>query len=88
VGLSIWHVLIVLVIVLVFFGPKRLPDLGRSLGEAINGFKKGLNGNEIDVTQSSEKLDAKKDPNQANAGPQNTTPQNTTPQNTKDPTKS
>jgi TatA/E family protein of Tat protein translocase len=49
-GFSILHLILVLVIVLVFFGPSRLPSLGKSLGEAIRGFKKGLEGDEIDVT--------------------------------------
>jgi sec-independent protein translocase protein TatA len=35
-------VLVVLVIVLLFFGPKRLPGLGRSLGSGIREFKDGL----------------------------------------------
>ncbi len=30
-------------IALLLFGPKKLPSLGRSMGEAIRGFKKGLN---------------------------------------------
>lgn len=34
--------LVVLVIVLLFFGPKRLPGLGRSLGSGIREFKDGL----------------------------------------------
>lgn len=51
-GLSFWHVLLLLVIVLLLFGPSRLPGLGRSLGEAIRGFKRGLKGDEIDVTDS------------------------------------
>lgn len=50
---SIWQILIVLVIVLLLFGPKRIPGVGKSLGEAIRGFKKGLNDDEIDVTDSS-----------------------------------
>lgn len=41
---SFWHLLIVLVIVLIFFGPNRLPGLGQSLGKAIKGFKEGLKG--------------------------------------------
>ncbi|MCC7405747.1 MAG: twin-arginine translocase TatA/TatE family subunit, partial [Bdellovibrionales bacterium] len=50
-GMSIWHILIVLLIVLLLFGPSKLPNLGKSLGEAIRGFKKGLNEDpEIDVT--------------------------------------
>jgi len=49
---SFVHLLLVLVIILVFFGPSRLPSLGKSLGEAIRGFKKGLEGDEIDVTNN------------------------------------
>lgn len=43
---SLPHILIVLVIVLVFFGPSRLPGLGKSLGEAIRGFKQGISPDE------------------------------------------
>lgn len=39
---SITHIILLLVIVLIFFGPSRLPGLGKSLGEAIRGFKKGM----------------------------------------------
>jgi sec-independent protein translocase protein TatA len=50
-GLSFWHLIIILVIVLLLFGPNRLPNLGKSVGEAIRGFKKGIEGDEIDVTK-------------------------------------
>ncbi|HWQ31479.1 MAG TPA: twin-arginine translocase TatA/TatE family subunit [Blastocatellia bacterium] len=36
------HLLIVIGIVLLVFGPKKLPELGRGLGEAIRGFKSGI----------------------------------------------
>ncbi|HEX5608885.1 MAG TPA: twin-arginine translocase TatA/TatE family subunit [Solirubrobacterales bacterium] len=39
---------IVLVIALVVFGPKRLPELGRSLGSGIRGFGKSLKGEDED----------------------------------------
>ena len=39
---SIWHWLIVLVVVLLVFGTKRLRGAGRDLGEAVKGFKKGI----------------------------------------------
>lgn len=58
-GFSVWHLIILVLVVLLFFGPQRLPGLGKSLGEAIRGFKKGLDSNEIDVTETSEKLSAK-----------------------------
>lgn len=41
-GLGMPELVIVLVIALVFFGPSRLPALGKSIGETIKGFKKGL----------------------------------------------
>lgn len=41
-GLGLPEVMVVLVIALVLFGPSKLPALGKSLGEAIRGFKKGL----------------------------------------------
>ena len=36
------QILIVVAIILLFFGPKRLPSLARSLGESIKGFKKSM----------------------------------------------
>ena len=41
-GLSLWHWLIVLVIVVLVFGTKRLKNVGQDLGEAVKGFKKGM----------------------------------------------
>ena len=43
---SIWHWLIVLVIVVLVFGTKRLGNVGKDLGEAVKGFKKGVNDEE------------------------------------------
>jgi len=42
------HLLIILVIVLIIFGPGKLPDLGNSLGKAIREFKKSINEPEKD----------------------------------------
>ncbi len=39
---SIWHWLIVLVIVLVIFGTKKLKNVGTDLGSAVKGFKDGM----------------------------------------------
>lgn len=41
-GLGLPEMVVVLVIALVVFGPKKLPSMGKSLGEAIRGFKKEL----------------------------------------------
>ncbi len=43
---SIWHWLIVLVIIVLVFGTKKLPSLGSDLGRAIRGFKKGMTDEE------------------------------------------
>jgi sec-independent protein translocase protein TatA len=40
---SIWHWLIVLVIVALIFGTKKLRNIGEDLGGAVKGFKKGMN---------------------------------------------
>lgn len=48
-GLSIWHLILVLGIILMFFGPSRLPKVGQSLGETIRQFKKGMNDGADDV---------------------------------------
>jgi sec-independent protein translocase protein TatA len=37
------HLLVILGIALLVFGPKKLPELGRGLGESIRGFKEALN---------------------------------------------
>lgn len=41
-GISIWQLLIVLAIVLVLFGAKRLRNVGSDLGSAIKGFKQAV----------------------------------------------
>ena len=41
-SLSIWHWLIVLVIILLVFGTKKLRNIGQDLGGAVKGFKEGM----------------------------------------------
>jgi sec-independent protein translocase protein TatA len=45
-GLSIWHWLIVLVVVLLIFGTKKLRNIGEDLGGAVKGFKAGMRDGE------------------------------------------
>ena len=45
-GISIWQLLIVLAIVVMLFGTKRLRNIGGDLGEAIKGFKNSMNPDE------------------------------------------
>jgi sec-independent protein translocase protein TatA len=42
-GISIWQLLIILAIVILIFGSKRLKSLGADLGHAIKGYKKAVN---------------------------------------------
>ncbi len=48
------ELLVILVVALLVFGPKKLPDLGRSLGEAIRGFKKATSESENTPIENSE----------------------------------
>lgn len=54
-----WQVILILAVFIILFGPSRIPGLGSAMGKAIRGFKKGLNEDEIDVTEQS-KIDDKK----------------------------
>lgn len=54
-GLGIPEMVVVLVIGLIVFGPSKLPALGKSLGEAIRGFKKGLGEEKADGDKTIEK---------------------------------
>jgi len=53
-GISIWQLLIILAIVVVLFGTKRLGSIGSDLGSAIKGFRKAISDEE------KEKLEAEK----------------------------
>ena len=48
--LSIWHILILVAVITLMFGAKRIPEIGKSLGKGIQEFKRGLQ----DVTSSAE----------------------------------
>jgi sec-independent protein translocase protein TatA len=56
-GISIWQLLIVLVIVLLLFGTKRLRNLGGDLGNAIKGFKKAMNDEDKKAENAPERLE-------------------------------
>ncbi len=56
-GISIWQLLIVLVIVLLLFGTKRLRNLGGDLGNAVKGFKKAMGDEEKKAENEPERLE-------------------------------
>ena len=51
---SIWHWLIVLVVVVLIFGTKKLGSLGGDLGKAVRGFKDGVKPEDSSVTEKAE----------------------------------
>ena len=56
---SIWHWLIVLLIVLLIFGTKKLRNMGADLGGAVKGFKDGVKGGEGEAPKASGELASK-----------------------------
>ncbi|WP_034730732.1 Sec-independent protein translocase subunit TatA [Pseudidiomarina atlantica] len=53
-GISIWQLLILLVIVVLLFGTKRLRSMGSDLGSAVKGFKKSVSDEDTNETTNSE----------------------------------
>lgn len=43
-GLSPWEIILILLVVLLIFGAKRLPEMGRSLGSGMREFKRSVTG--------------------------------------------
>lgn len=59
-GISIWQLVIILVIVLLLFGTKRLKNIGGDLGGAIRGFKKAVKDGESEpAAEQDAKLEEK-----------------------------
>ncbi|EGN75403.1 twin arginine-targeting protein translocase, TatA/E family [Idiomarina sp. A28L] len=59
-GVSIWQMLIVLAIVVLLFGGKRLRSLGSDLGSAIKGFKKEMDDEKANNAKKENKSDDQK----------------------------
>lgn len=53
-GLSIWHWLIVLLVIVLVFGTKKLRNVGSDLGGAVKGFKEGMRSGEETSRQINE----------------------------------
>jgi sec-independent protein translocase protein TatA len=47
-GIGIWELLILLLVLLLVFGPKRLPEMGRQLGKGMREFKESVSGSDKD----------------------------------------
>lgn len=75
-GISIWQLLIILVIVLLLFGTKRLKGLGSDLGNAIRGFRDAMSDNDADKddeTKQIEEADRRVESDPTKPGTTNTT---------------
>lgn len=80
-GLHIWHLLILLVIVLLLFGTKRLKNIGSDLGSAIKGFRSAMSAADKEeedrepkqLEQDSVKRAAEAEPSGAKPGSQDRT---------------
>jgi len=58
---SIWHWIVVLILVLLIFGTKKIRNLGPDIGSAVRGFKKAMHGDdeeEAKAKAAAEKLQA------------------------------
>ena len=58
-SLSIWHWLIVLVIIMLIFGTKKLRNIGSDLGGAVRGFKEGVKEGTDKVASESQQASSK-----------------------------
>jgi sec-independent protein translocase protein TatA len=58
-GISIWQLLIILAIVVMLFGTKRLRSIGTDLGSAIKGFKKSMSDDEPEAKSNPQSIDDK-----------------------------
>jgi sec-independent protein translocase protein TatA len=68
-GLGATELGIILVIVVVLFGARRLPEIGAGVGKAIKNFKAGISGeDEIDVTPDKEEVTKKSGENSSGGG--------------------
>jgi len=56
-GISLWQLLIVLVIVLLIFGTKRLRSLGGDLGSAVKGFRRAMDDAEDEDDKDPERIE-------------------------------
>ena len=70
-GISLWQLLIILLIVVMLFGTKKLRGLGGDLGSAVKGFKKALNSEEDTKEQDMKSVEADRKDDQPDASFEN-----------------
>ena len=60
-GISIWQLLIILAIVLLLFGAKRLRNLGGDLGTAVKGFRSAMKDSEEESKEPEKRISSEKE---------------------------
>ena len=53
-GISLWQILIILLVIVVLFGGKKIRNMGSDLGEGLKGFKKAIKDDEAESESKSE----------------------------------
>lgn len=64
-NLGVWEILLILLVVLIVFGPKRLPEMGRSLGRGMREFKNSLSS----AVPTQEELEGRPEQDRSTARP-------------------
>lgn len=85
-GIGIWQLLIVLAIVILLFGTKRLGSIGSDLGKAIKGFKTSVKDEDAEKAEAEESANAERNVEDQTETTQTSTEQEKT--ETKDKTRS
>ncbi|HIR82420.1 MAG TPA: twin-arginine translocase TatA/TatE family subunit [Candidatus Cryptobacteroides pullicola] len=59
--IGVWEIVAIVLVIVLFVGGKKIPELMKGVGKGVRSFKEGLNGIEDDVNRSGEKKKEEKD---------------------------
>jgi sec-independent protein translocase protein TatA len=69
-GLQPWHLIVILVVALIIFGPQRLPEIGRAIGKSITEFREAASSTQDEIRKGmDEKPKAEPDSPKTDAQP-------------------
>lgn len=60
-GIGLQEVILIALVVLLFFGGRKIPELMKGIGKGVRSFKEGINGIENDLNDAGSQKDEKKD---------------------------
>lgn len=69
-----WEIFVILVVVLLFFGPKRLPEMAKGIGQSVREFRRGIRGVESEAAATTEATAAEPVAARHGAGPREAEP--------------